>query len=195
MKLVMATGNEGKVRELVGLLSDPRFEVISALKAGCPMEAKETGATFSDNAKIKALYAHRQTGLPAIADDSGLCVDALFGAPGVYSARWAGEGASQNALLSKLLQSLEGCDRRCARFVSALCLVFAEDDIVTVTGTCEGEILSSPRGQGGFGYDPLFYVPRVGKTFAEMTTEEKNAISHRARAARSLRDVLSSRPL
>lgn len=195
MKLVMATGNEGKVRELVRLLDDPRFEILSSREVGCPMAVEEDGETFLENAQKKALYAYRYTHLPSLADDSGLCVDALSGAPGVYSARWAGEGAPQEALLSKLLHCMEGKENRHARFVSALCLVFSEDDILKVTGTCEGEILSHPRGQDGFGYDPLFYIPSVGKTFAEMTTEEKNASSHRARAVEALRALLSLRAL
>ncbi len=191
MKLVMATGNEGKVRELVRLLDDGRFNVISAREAHCPMDVTEDGATFLENARKKALYAHRLTKLPAIGDDSGLCVDALLGAPGVYSARWAGEGASQEALLAKLLECLKGKENRHARFVSALCLVLNEETVLTAEGTCEGDILTAPRGHDGFGYDPLFYVASVGKTFAEMTAEEKNSLSHRARAVAALRDVLA----
>ena len=191
MRVVLATRNAKKLRDMQHLLAD--FEVIY-LPADAP-DVAETAQTFEGNALIKARAASRLLGMPAIGDDSGLEVDALAGAPGVYSARFAalagaGEGDEANNRL--LLARLQGAPRRTARFRSVLAWVDG-DEIILGSGACEGVILESQRGAGGFGYDPLFFAPELGKTFAEATLEEKGQVSHRARAAAELRVGLKSR--
>ena len=191
MRVVLATRNAKKLRDMQHLLAD--FEVIY-LPADAP-DVAETAQTFEGNALIKARAASRLLGMPAIGDDSGLEVDALAGAPGVYSARFAalagaGEGDEANNRL--LLARLQGAPRRTARFRSVLAWVDG-DEIILGSGACEGVILEAQRGAGGFGYDPLFFAPELGKTFAEATLEEKGQVSHRARAAAELRVGLKSR--
>lgn len=193
MKLLMATNNKGKVRELQALLNDKNIEVLTLSEAGYSIAVEEDGKTFAENALKKALETYKITKMPTIADDSGLCVDALSGAPGIYSARWAGEGATGEMMISKLLEELGEKKERGAEFVCSIALVFSEDDIVTAEGICRGEILFSPRGEDGFGYDPVFYASEKGKTFAEMSTEEKNTLSHRARAIKNLKEKLKKR--
>jgi XTP/dITP diphosphohydrolase len=182
MKFVLATGNIGKIREMRALLEG--FEVTTPAELGIAFEPEETGETFRENALIKARAACALTGLPAIADDSGLCVDALGGAPGVHSARYSVPGDRK----AKLLRELDGIKRgasaldRRAKFVSAIACVFPSGDTIEAAGECAGEIAREPRGDGGFGYDPIFYLPEWGRTMAELPSEIKNAISHRARA-------------
>jgi len=188
-KIVLASGNAGKLREFQQLLSDCGFEVVpqSDFKVS---NADETGTTFVENAIIKARHACQQTGLPAIADDSGIEVDALNGRPGVYSARYAGEHANDEANNQKLLQELTGVptEQRTARYHAVLAYMRHADDPTPILchGTWEGIILTAPRGAGGFGYDPLFFVPTHNCASAELDKAEKNRISHRGKAMQEL---------
>jgi XTP/dITP diphosphohydrolase len=180
MKFIAATNNKGKLRELEYLLSKLGCELLSLEKADFSGEIEENGKTFEENALIKAETVMKSTGLAAIADDSGIEVDALGGAPGIHSARFAGPGMHVVKLLDVLRDVPEG--KRGARFVSAIACAFPDGDRIVVRGECKGEILFEARGTGGFGYDPVFYVPEYGQTFAEMPAELKNRISHRAHA-------------
>ena len=201
MRFVIATHNRKKLEELSRILAVLHIEAVTGEQVGVSLtEPEETGTTFEENAWIKAASACRETGLPAVADDSGLMVDALDGAPGVYSARYAGEGASDADRNAKLLDALRGLpeERRTARFVSAICCAFPDGSRVAARGEGPGRTADAPRGEDGFGYDPLFVVaeglPGAGKTFAELTGEEKDAVSHRGNALRvfsaGLRDKL-----
>lgn len=206
-RLVVATGNPGKLREFRALLAGLPFEVVSQADLGVE-PAEETGTTFLANALLKARHARRATGLAALADDSGLEVDALQGAPGVHSARYAGAGASDAANNAKLVAALAGVPaaKRGARYRCVLVYLPApaaaggaraahapESAPVVAEGAWEGRIVDAPRGGGGFGYDPHFLVPELGLTAAELDAERKNRISHRGLAMRSLRDHLSRR--
>lgn len=190
-RIVLATGNAGKLKELQALLEGLPYEVVSQRALGVS-DADETGLSFVENAILKARHAARVTGLAALADDSGLCVDVLGGAPGIYSARYAGEGATDAANNEKLLQSLrafrDGAPLT-ARFVCVLALVRHAADPLPLLCQAEwpGEILAAPRGEQGFGYDPLFFVRSEGMSSAELSRERKNAISHRAQALQQLR--------
>ena len=178
MQFVLASHNQKKLKELSTILNGLGIEVIP-LPEDAP-EPEENGKTFEENARIKALAAHQYTGLPAIADDSGLAVDALSGAPGVYSARYcSGSDADRNLFLLKNMEHVDECERQ-ARFVCAICCILADGQEIVVRGECEGEILTEQHGTGGFGYDPLFYVREYDCTFAELPAEVKNRISHRA---------------
>ncbi|MDT8272708.1 MAG: RdgB/HAM1 family non-canonical purine NTP pyrophosphatase, partial [Desulfomonilia bacterium] len=192
MKLLVATSNPGKIREILEILGSCGITLVSPDEKGIAFEVEESGTTFAENATIKALAWNRATGMPSLADDSGLCVDALGGAPGVFSARYAGHAATDADNNSLLLRNLEGVEDRTARFVCVMALAFSPEDILTTTGQCEGVILTEPRGEQGFGYDCLFLDPGSGKSFAQMTPEEKNARSHRRRALMALRDLLKS---
>ncbi|WP_367027562.1 RdgB/HAM1 family non-canonical purine NTP pyrophosphatase [Methylococcus sp. ANG] len=197
-KVVLASNNAGKIRELRLLLSALGFEIVAQGTLGIP-DAEETGSSFLENALIKARHAARLSGLPAIADDSGLEVDALGGAPGVYSARYAGSSASDSDNIDKLLAALNGVEvgRRGARFRCVMVFVReAEDaDPVVAEGRWEGRIGETRRGKGGFGYDPVFIVPELGLSAAELPPEDKNRLSHRGQAASllagRLRDLAS----
>ncbi len=184
-KVVLATGNAGKVRELAHLLADFGLDVVAQTELGVD-SADETGLTFIENAILKARHAARITGLPAIADDSGLAVDYLGGAPGIYSARYAGEDASDQQNLEKLLVTLQGVPaaERGAQFHCVLVYLRHADDPTPLVchGSWAGEITLSAAGEGGFGYDPIFFVAELGKTAAELTREEKSAVSHRGQA-------------
>ena len=181
-KLIVASKNKGKLREVAQILQGI-FEVVPMSALGIEADIEENGETFADNARIKARYVYAQTGLAALADDSGLCVDALGGAPGVYSARYAGEHGNDKANNALLLRNLAGIDERTARFVSAvtLCSPLGE---WTATGAVEGRILHKEEGEEGFGYDPLFVVN--GRSYSELTDEEKDHISHRGAALENL---------
>lgn len=183
-KVVVASKNRGKIAEIAAKLALLPFTVLSVQDVGDIPEPEETGRTFEENAELKARYYAARTGLPCLADDSGLEVDELDGRPGVYSARFAGEHATDAANNEKLLSLLASvpANRRTARFRCALAFVDPEGTLLTADGTCEGVILDQPRGRSGFGYDPLFYMPALGKTLAEIELAEKNRISHRARA-------------
>jgi len=194
-RLVFATRNRGKIVELRELLAELPLEVLSLDDVHVP-EVVEDGDTFAANAIKKAREVSAATGLPALADDSGLEVDALGGAPGVYSARYAGDDATDDANNDKLLAALAGVPeaRRTARFRSVLALADVGgrlgDRVITSDGTCEGRVLDHRRGTGGFGYDPLFWAPELGATFAELGVGSKNDLSHRARAMRAMKPRL-----
>ncbi|EGO65420.1 XTP/dITP diphosphatase [Acetonema longum] len=183
-KLIVASKNRGKIAEIAAKLAASPFAVLSVLDVGDIPEPEETGSTFAENAELKARYYAGRTGLPCLADDSGLEVDVLDSQPGVYSARFAGEHATDAANNEKLLGLLANVParQRTARFRCALAFIDPEGTLLTADGTCEGIILGQPRGSNGFGYDPLFYIPALGKTLAEIDLAEKNRISHRARA-------------
>jgi len=186
MKVVAATGNRHKLIEIREILQD--FEILSQSEAGFAGEVEETGTTFTENAFIKARAVCASTGLPALADDSGLCVRALGGAPGVFSARYSGKGDAENRKL--LLKNLDGAADRSAKFVSAVALVFPDGREFCAVGETEGEITHEERGTNGFGYDSLFFSKDLKKTFAEATEEEKNSVSHRGRALQKLKEIL-----
>ncbi len=179
MKMVLASKNAHKLTEMSAILSQLGIEVVLESEVGVDVDVEETGATFEENAALKAVAVMQASGLPAIADDSGLCVTALGGGPGVYSARYGGEGLSDKDRYQLVLKGLSGQLDRSAKFVSAICCAFPNGDTVTARGECPGLITYAPRGEDGFGYDPVFLVPEKKKTFAEMTGSEKNAISHR----------------
>ena len=182
MQFIIATHNPHKLDEIARILAPLGITAVTDRDLGITLtEAEETGATFAENAYIKAAAACRESGLPAVADDSGLCVDALGGAPGVYSARYAPEGQRKTTLLRNL-EGVADADRG-AHFTSAVCCVFPNGDTVTAEGHCYGRITRERRGAGGFGYDPLFETEN-GKTFAELSAEEKDAISHRGASLR-----------
>ncbi len=183
MKLILASDNAHKLLEFQKLFQGTDVELMTKKEAGFTDEVAETGTTFAENACIKAEAVMRATGCAAIADDSGLCVDALDGAPGVYSARYTGNHSDSDEDRYRLvLKNLEGREDRTARFVSELCCVFPNGDVLRARGVCEGEILTAPRGANGFGYDPIFLPRGYDRSMAELTMEEKNAISHRGRA-------------
>ncbi len=190
-KLVIASNNPGKLREIGQILASLGMEVIPQSAFKIP-EAGEPHASFIENALAKARHAARLSGLPALADDSGICVDALGGAPGVVSAHYAGEPRSDARNNSKLLEMLEAEDNRRAHYYCVMVLMRSGDDPqpLLAEGEWRGEILRQPRGSGGFGYDPLFLVPLLGKTGAELSPQEKNRVSHRGKALTALVDVL-----
>jgi XTP/dITP diphosphohydrolase len=193
-KLVLASGNPGKLRELSALLAPLDFDVHLQAEFNVP-EADEPHVTFVENAIAKARHAARLTGLPALADDSGICVEALGGAPGVYSARYAGEPKSDARNNEKLIAELAHRSDRSAHYYCILVLMRSADDPqpVIAEGEWHGEIIAEPRGSGGFGYDPYFWLPDFGCTAAELPAEKKNAISHRGIALRHLIDRLQAR--
>ena len=196
MKAVLATRSRGKLGELVPLLAGLGLELYTIDDVAPGVELREDGATFEENALAKARQAARATGLPAIADDSGLEVDALNGAPGVHSARYAGLPSDDARNNEKLLQALADVppERRGGRFRCVAAFVELAGGVEIVrSGDCSGELLSAPRGSGGFGYDPLFLLPALGRTMAELTLEEKNRLSHRAVAFRALAAALAAR--
>ncbi len=188
MKIVLATKNKGKIAEFSGLFRPLDCEVVSLLDLGDIPTVEEDGATFLDNAVKKAKGYSQATGLIALADDSGLEVDALGGAPGVHSARYAGPEATDEENNAKLLRELEGMgpEQRTCRFKCVLALYAPGGELLTAEGACEGVVAEQPLGDGGFGYDPIFYIPELGRSMAQLTPEEKNRISHRGRAIREL---------
>ena len=191
MKFVLASNNIKKLKEMREILSELGLEVISQAEAGVNIEVEETGSTFEENAVLKATAVMEATGLPAVANDSGLMVDALGGEPGIYSARYGGEECKTDAeRIEFLLRNMEDTDNRSASFVSMIACVFPDGRRIVTKGECTGLILKEPRGSGGFGYDPVFYLPEFGVTMAEMSAEEKNKISHRAKALNNLKEEL-----
>jgi len=190
-KIVMASNNAGKLKEFASLLGDIGFDVRPQGEFDVP-EAEEPFGTFVENALTKARHAARLTGLPALADDSGVCVNALGGAPGVFSARFAGEPKSDAANNAKLIADLATQADKSAYYYCVLVYVRHADDPqpVIADGTWKGEIIDAPRGAGGFGYDPYFLLPQLGKTAAELSSAEKNAVSHRGQALRALVEKL-----
>lgn len=186
MRVVAATGNKGKVKEISEIFSGFGIEVISQEEAGIRTEVEETGKSFEENARLKALAVAQKCNDAVIADDSGLCVRALDGAPGLYSARYAGIEASDSDRIRKLLDALKDAEDRRAWFVSAVVFVYPDGKIVSAEGRTEGYITYEPKGEGGFGYDPVFFSDELNKTFSQATSEEKNSVSHRARALGAL---------
>ena len=191
MKLLLASENQGKLREMRALLP-PEIEIILSSELGFTLKNDETGTTFEENARIKAKNACLLSGLPSVADDSGLCVDALGGAPGVRSRRFGSEELSDTQRCELLLKTLGDMEHRSAKFVSAIVCHFPNGDEITASGECRGEITLEKCGESGFGYDPIFYVPGYGRTMAEITPEEKNTISHRGTAMRIFTEKLES---
>ncbi len=196
-RIVLATNNPGKVREFSAVLAGLNLDIVPQSAFNVP-EAEETGLTFVENAILKARNAALHTGLPALADDSGLVVDALDGAPGIYSARYAGPSAGDRANIDKLLAELRGVpvERRTARFVCALALLHhpADPTPLICQGSWEGVILTEPRGANGFGYDPIFFAPGEHRTAAELEPAVKNRLSHRGRALAQLAQALALDP-
>ena len=193
MKLVLASKNQKKLKELRDILSAQGVEVVSEAEVGVDVDVEETGTTFAENAYLKAHAVMEATGLPAVADDSGLCVDALNGAPGVYSARYGGPELDDVGRYRLLLENMRGqLDRRC-KFVSAICCCFPDGSKVEAEGACAGTLAYAPRGEDGFGYDPIFFLPEQKKTFAQLTAEEKNAISHRGKALAAFREKMKDK--
>lgn len=193
MKIIFATGNAGKVREVKAILADLNMEVLSMKEAGVSSEAEENGSTFIENALIKAKdIAGKVSQAIVLADDSGLVVDALNGEPGIYSARYLGEDTPYAVKNANIIRRLEGVplEKRSARFVCAIAAVLPDGRCFTTQGSIEGYIGYEERGEGGFGYDPIFMVPELNRSTAELTAEEKNAISHRGRALEAMKAVL-----
>ncbi len=193
-KLLLATNNKGKIREYRGLLRGVPFEIITPDELGITGGVEEAGGSFEENAALKAAAMAKQSGRLSLADDSGLEVDALGGAPGPLSARYAGEGASDADRISFLLSKLKDIPAkgRAARFRCVIAVAEADGKVQLFSGECRGAIIDKPKGHHGFGYDPIFFMPELGKTMAELTLEEKNKISHRARAAEKARDYLKN---
>ena len=192
MRFVLATHNPGKLREMGEILKDFGIEVVSPRDLGITVDVEEPGTTFAENAMLKAKAICKEANLPAIADDSGLCVDALGGAPGVYSARYGGEGLDDKGRYMLLLSSLRGAPTRAAHFACAVACAFPNGDTLTADGRCDGSIAYAPLGEGGFGYDPVFLLPGTGKTFGQLTQEEKSAVSHRGRALKDFAGKLEA---
>ena len=193
MKVVLASQNKHKLAEIQAILSRFDMELVLQSELGLHIDVEETGASFEENSMLKARAVVEATGLPAIADDSGLCVDVLGGGPGIYSARYgAPECVTDRDRLNHLLDNLRGVrsEERTARFVCVITLLRPDGSSLVARGSCEGLITFEPRGEDGFGYDPVFYVPAMGCTFAQMGAERKNAISHRANALMRLERML-----
>lgn len=191
MKLILASNNAHKAREFREILAPLGFELVTQSEAGCDLEVDETGTTFEENAYLKAEAAMRATGYPAVSDDSGLEVDALGGEPGVRSARYTGRHEDSDAdRRAFLMHRLQGVEHREARFVSAICCVFPDGGIVRARGECPGRIACTERGENGFGYDAMFIPEGFERTMAELSADEKNAISHRGRALREFARLL-----
>lgn len=191
-KLVIATGNRGKVKEIKALLGGAYDEILSLREAGIIADIREDGESFYENARKKALEVSLLTDCDVLADDSGLCVEALDGAPGIRSARFAGENATDEENNKKLIGLIKDvpAGKRQAKFICAIVMARGGSELLHVEGEVYGDILLKPRGEGGFGYDPLFFVEAYGKTFAELEPEIKNRISHRARALAGLKEAL-----
>jgi XTP/dITP diphosphohydrolase len=183
MKLVLASKNKGKLVEMQAILSELGVEVVLQSELGIDVDVEETGTTFAENAELKAKAVMEASGLPAIADDSGLCVDWLQGAPGIYSARYGGVETDEDRY-RLLLNNMRGATNRAAHFHASIVCCFPNGDTVTAEGDCFGTVAYAPAGEGGFGYDPIFFVPEKRKTFSQLTAEEKNEISHRGVALR-----------
>jgi XTP/dITP diphosphohydrolase len=194
-KLLLATNNKGKVREYQSLLKGIPYEIVTPVEQGIATEVDESGGSFEENARIKATILAKESGLLSLADDSGLEVDALGGEPGPFSRRHAGEGASDADRIDYLLARLKDVpeEKRTARFRCVIAIATPDGKVEFCSGECRGIITTTPRGDNGFGYDPIFYLPEPGKTMAELPPEEKNRISHRARAATKARELLMKR--
>lgn len=194
-KLIFATGNQGKLKEIREIMADLDVEVLSMKEAGVQTEIEENGTTFEENAVIKARAVGKLTGELTLADDSGLEIDYLNKEPGVYSARYMGEDTSYHVKNASLVKRLEGVpmEQRTARFVCVIAAVFPDGRVETARGTIEGVIGYEERGENGFGYDPIFYVPEYGCTTAEMDPDKKNELSHRGNALRAMRAIIETK--
>lgn len=192
MRVIAATKNKGKISEISNILGGLGIEVVSLADAGIDVEIVETGTTFIENARIKARAVSLLCDDAVLADDSGLCVEALGGAPGIYSARYAGEDAPESAKIDKLLYEMRDEKNRAAKFVTAVVFRYPDGHEITATGEIQGRITMMPLGGGGFGYDPIFYSTELKKTFGEASEEEKNRVSHRAKALEALYEKLSA---
>ena len=194
MKLVLASKNKGKLAEMQRILADLGVEVVLQSDLGIDVDVEETGTTFAENAELKAKAVMEASGLPAIADDSGLCVHWLNNAPGIYSARYGGVGSDEERY-RLLLQNMRGATDRSAHFHCSIICCFPGGDVLAAEGDCYGTVAYAPAGEGGFGYDPIFFVPELKKTFSQLTAAEKNEISHRGLALRDfaakLKDYLN----
>ncbi len=190
MEIIFASKNAGKIKEIKNIL--PNFDIKSMEEIGFKDDILEDGKTFSENAKKKAQYIMQKTNKIVLADDSGLLIDFLNGEPGVYSARYLGEDTPYKMKNKHILERLNGIEKakRTARFVSVIALAIPKKDIITTEGILEGEIALKLAGEGGFGYDPIFYIPSLNKTIAELSLEEKNKISHRAKALLKMKNIL-----
>lgn len=193
MKYIFATGNENKLREIRQITADMDIEIVSMKDAGCFEDVEETGMSFEENAFLKANAIAKKSGIPTLADDSGLEIDYLGKEPGIYSSRYMGEDTPYSVKNAELLRRMEGVpdEERTARFVCAICLVRPDGSTETVRETMEGRVAYEIAGENGFGYDPIFYLPEKGCTSAELPPEEKNRISHRGKALRKMRDILA----
>lgn len=192
MKVIAATKNKGKIREMEEILSELGIEIVSQQDMGIDVDVEETGDTFEKNALIKARAVAMISDSPVLADDSGIFVDALGGAPGVYSARYAGDNATDEDKINKMLCEIGNSEDRSAKFVTAVAFIFPDGREITATGEVKGHITEKPAGGGGFGYDPIFFSEELKKTFAEASDEEKNSVSHRGRALRNLYEKLKN---
>lgn len=190
MRIIAATKNAGKIKELEEMFAPLGFEIVSQVEAGIDVDVEETGDTFAKNALLKARAVSMFSDEYILADDSGLCVEALGGRPGVHSARYAGENASDAEKIAKLLGELNGETNRRAKFVTNIAFIFPDGREIITQGEVFGRILTEPRGENGFGYDPVFYSEELEKTFAEALPEEKNSVSHRGRALAALYDKI-----
>ncbi len=193
MKLAIATNNQHKLQEIKAVLGGQFEQLLSLKDLGIDVDVEETGSTLEENALIKARAIENICHIPTLADDTGLMVDALNGAPGVYSARYAGEEHNDANNRALLLKNLKGQENRKAHFATVIAIVFPNGDFITSNGRVEGEILQEERGNEGFGYDSLFYSYELGKTFAQASQEEKNSVSHRGRALRNMVEKLKDR--
>lgn len=191
-RIIFATGNEGKMKEIRLLLADLGLPVLSMKEAGVVLDIEETGATFAENAELKARAVWERTGDIVLADDSGLAVDYIGGEPGIYSARYMGEDTSYEIKNREIIRRLEGARdvQRSARFVCDIAAVMPDGSVKHAQETMEGLIAGEPAGCGGFGYDPILYIPEFGKTSAELTMDQKNQISHRGKALRAMKAEL-----
>ena len=191
MRIIVATKNTHKIREISEMFCPLGFEVISQADAGIDIDVEETGDTFEKNALIKARAVSLVSDDYVLADDSGLCVESLDGRPGVMSARYAGEGASDTDKINKILDELSDMPNRRAKFVTAMAFIMPDGTEIVTTGEVNGRITKEPMGENGFGYDPIFFSDELEKTFAMATADEKNSVSHRSRALKALYDKLS----
>ena len=192
MKIIFATGNENKLREIRQITENMGIEIVSMKDAGYYTEVEETGTTFEENAYLKASAIAKKCNLPTLADDAGLEIDYLNKEPGIYSSRFMGEDTPHSVKNAELLRRMEGVpdEKRTARFVCAICFVRPDGSSETVRATMEGRVAYKSAGKNGFGYDPIFFLPERGCTSAELSPEEKNEISHRGKALRMMRDIL-----
>lgn len=190
MKVIAATKNKGKIREMQEILSPLDIEIISQQEMGIEVDVEETGDTFEKNALIKARAVAMLCEYPVLADDSGICVEALGGAPGVRSARYAGDDATDSDRVNKLLSEIGDSENRNAKFVTSVAFIYPDGREITAEGEVRGYITETPEGDNGFGYDPVFFSTELGKTFAMSSDEEKNSVSHRGRALKNLYEKL-----